>query len=40
MMVDDDECGAIDGMIGKGTQKYSEKTCPSAALSITNPYMT
>jgi hypothetical protein len=27
----DDECGAVGGMIG------SEKTCPSAALSTTNP---
>jgi hypothetical protein len=30
--------GEIDGMmIGRGKPKYSEKTCPSAALSTTNP---
>jgi hypothetical protein len=28
--------GEIGGMIGRG-KKYSEKTCPSAALSTTNP---
>jgi hypothetical protein len=35
-MVDDDECGAVGGMSGKGNAKYSEITCPSAALSTTN----
>jgi hypothetical protein len=30
-MTDDADCGAIGGM------KYSEKTCPSATLSTTNP---
>jgi hypothetical protein len=35
---DDDECGAISGMNDwQGKLKYSEKTCPSAALSTTNP---
>jgi hypothetical protein len=35
-MIDDDESGTSAGMrIGWGT-KYSEKTCPSATLSITN----
>jgi hypothetical protein len=34
MMMDDDECGTIDGMSGRG---FSEKTCRSAALCITNP---
>jgi hypothetical protein len=34
---DDDECGAVGGMIGKGKSKYSEETCSSAALSTTNP---
>jgi hypothetical protein len=29
--------GEIDGMIVRGNRKYSEKTCPSAALSTTNP---
>jgi hypothetical protein len=29
--------GEIGGMIGKGKPKYSEKICPSAALSITDP---
>jgi hypothetical protein len=37
-MIDDDECGAIGGMrIGKGKSKYSQKTCPSATVSTTNP---
>jgi hypothetical protein len=37
-MVDDDECGAVGGMrIGRGKPKYSEKTCSSATLFITNP---
>jgi hypothetical protein len=35
---DDDECGAVGGMrIGRGNPKYSEKTCPSATLSSSNP---
>jgi hypothetical protein len=29
--------GEIGGMIGRGKQSNSEKTCPSAALSTTNP---
>jgi hypothetical protein len=29
--------GEIGGMTVQGKQKYSEKTCPSAALSTTNP---
>jgi hypothetical protein len=29
--------GEIGGIIGRGSRKYSEKTCPSAALSTTNP---
>jgi hypothetical protein len=37
-MIYDGDCGAIGGMkIGKGKAKYSEKTCPSATLSTTNP---
>jgi hypothetical protein len=32
---DDGEIGGM--MIGKGNPNYSEKTCPSAALSTTNP---
>jgi hypothetical protein len=36
-MMDDDECGAVDGMSGKGNVKYLEQTCPSATLSTTNP---
>jgi hypothetical protein len=37
-MIDDDECGAVGGMrIGREKPKYSEKTCPSATLSTTNP---
>jgi hypothetical protein len=38
-MIDDGDCGEIDGVnIGKqGKPKYSEKTCPSATLSSTNP---
>jgi hypothetical protein len=36
-MIDDDDCGVVGGIkIGKGKPKYSEKTCPSATLSITN----
>jgi hypothetical protein len=35
---DDDDCGAISGMYEwQGKPKYSEKTCPSAALSNTGP---
>jgi hypothetical protein len=34
-MIDDDDYGAIGGWQGK--PKYSEKTCPSATLSTTNP---
>jgi hypothetical protein len=34
----DDECRAVGGKVtGKGKPKYSEKTCPSATLSTTNP---
>jgi hypothetical protein len=37
-MTGDGDCGEIGGMkIGKGKPKYSEKTCPSATLSTTNP---
>jgi hypothetical protein len=37
-MVDGDECEAISGMkAGRGKQKYSEKTCPTDALSTTDP---
>jgi hypothetical protein len=32
---DDEEISGM--MIGKGKLKYSEKTCPNAALSTTNP---
>jgi hypothetical protein len=36
-MIDDDDSGAFGGMrIGK-RNKYSEKTCHSATLFITNP---
>jgi hypothetical protein len=35
--IGDDECGPVGGIgIGKG-KNYSEKTCPSATLSTTNP---
>jgi hypothetical protein len=38
MLDDDDEYGAIGEMrTGRRNQKYSEKTCPSATLSTTNP---
>jgi hypothetical protein len=37
MMMDDDECGAIGVMLELEKPKYSEKTCPTAALSTTNP---
>jgi hypothetical protein len=37
-MIGDGDSGEIGGMkIGKSKLKYSEKTCPSAALSTTNP---
>jgi hypothetical protein len=37
-MIDDHEYEAVGGMrIGRGKLKYSEKTCPSAALTTTNP---
>jgi hypothetical protein len=37
-MIDEDDCEAIGGMkIGRGNRSYSEKTCPSATLSTTNP---
>jgi hypothetical protein len=31
--------GEIGGMIGRENRSFSEKTCPSAALSTTNPHM-
>jgi hypothetical protein len=31
--------GEIGGIFGQGIPKYSEKICPSAALSTTNLYM-
>jgi hypothetical protein len=36
-MMDDDECGTVDGMICKGEPKYSEKICTIASLFTTNP---
>jgi hypothetical protein len=38
-MIGDGDCGEIGGMkIGRGGKpKYTEKTCPSATLSTTNP---
>jgi hypothetical protein len=37
-IVDDGDCGAVGGMrIWQGKPKYSEKTCPSATLSSTDP---
>jgi hypothetical protein len=37
-MINDDDCGAISGMNEwQGKPKYSEETCPSGALSITDP---
>jgi hypothetical protein len=39
-MIGDDDCGEIGGMKIKnwqGKPKYSDKTCPSAILSTTNP---
>jgi hypothetical protein len=36
--IGDGDCGEIGGMkIGNGKPKYSEKPCPSAILSTTNP---
>jgi hypothetical protein len=36
---DDDDNGEVGGMngFGQGKPKYSEKTCPDATLSTTNP---
>jgi hypothetical protein len=35
---DDDGCGAMDGMNDwQGKLKYSEETCPNAALSTMDP---
>jgi hypothetical protein len=37
-MIDDDDCGAVGGMNEwQRKQKYSEKHCPSAALSAIDP---
>jgi hypothetical protein len=37
-MIDGDDCGVIDGMNEwQDKRKYPEKTCPSTALSTTNP---
>jgi hypothetical protein len=37
-MIDGDDCRAISGMNEcQGKPKYSEKPCPSAALSTTDP---
>jgi hypothetical protein len=37
-MIGDGDCAEIGGTnIGRGKPKYSEKTCPSATLSTTNP---
>jgi hypothetical protein len=37
-MIGDGDCGEIGGMkIVQGKTQYSDKTCPSATLSITNP---
>jgi hypothetical protein len=33
-MTDDEQCGAVSGIIGRGNQ---ERTCPSVAMSTTNP---
>jgi hypothetical protein len=38
-MIDDDDCGAVGGMNEwQGKPKYWEETCPSAALSTTDPH--
>jgi hypothetical protein len=34
---DDDECGAVGVMSGRGKWKYSEKSCSITAFSTTNP---
>jgi hypothetical protein len=36
-MMDDDECGAVGGMSDREDRSTRRKTCPSAALSTTNP---
>jgi hypothetical protein len=36
-MMDDNECGTVGWMSGRGNSKYSEITCLSAALFTTNP---
>jgi hypothetical protein len=37
-MIGDGDCGEIGGIkIDRGKPKYSEKTCPGATLSTTNP---
>jgi hypothetical protein len=36
MMMIDDECGVVDGMLGKGNRSTLKETCPSADLSTTN----
>jgi hypothetical protein len=33
----DVECGSVGGIRRMGVTKYSDKTCPNVALSITNP---
>jgi hypothetical protein len=35
--MDDDECGAVGGMSGRGNRSTRTKTCPTATLSTTNP---
>jgi hypothetical protein len=35
--MDDYECWAVGGMIGKVKPKYLEKSCPSATLFTKNP---
>jgi hypothetical protein len=37
-VIDGDDCGAVGGMDEwQGKPKYWEETCPSAAVSTTNP---
>jgi hypothetical protein len=37
-MIDDDDCGTVSGMNEwQGKPKYWEETCPSAAVSSTDP---
>jgi hypothetical protein len=37
-MIDGDDCGAVGGMDEwQGKPEYWEETCPSAALSTTDP---